>query len=128
MDFRPTNPGCNIECVKVFPFGFVISNTADVIIIMALILELFLFGIFIVGLVGIERSSAKEITVAFGNRKPFATYQPNGNPKGFDVSIVDNFARKFNLQANYLFVNASLNLIFANESNFQKSTHQDVLR
>lgn len=58
------------------------------------------------------------ITVALSERIPFAFFDPNGTPKGLDVLIIENFARKFKLKIDYLAVNTSLNHIFATKQDW----------
>lgn len=62
--------------------------------------------------------SKKTVTIALSERKPFVTFDQNGMPTGLDVSIINNFAQKFNLQISFLIVNVSLNFVFAREENF----------
>lgn len=58
------------------------------------------------------------ITVALSEQKPFVSFDENGSPYGLDVSIIENFVKKLNLQANYVVINTSLNYIFSNEKTF----------
>lgn len=51
--------------------------------------------------------SFNTITVALSERKPFVLFDHDGTPKGLDVSIVENFATKFNLQIVYYIANST---------------------
>lgn len=70
----------------------------------------------------LNESTNKKIIVAIAQRKPFTIINENGPPSGLDVQIIDQFARKFNLKVDYLFINPSL------RSKFDDSPAQVNLR
>lgn len=47
--------------------------------------------------------SSREISVMLSERKPFVLFNENGMPVGLDVSIIENFARKYKLKIKYNF-------------------------
>lgn len=59
--------------------------------------------------------NSREITVMVSNQaEPFVIYESNRKLlKGFDVEIMDNFAKKLRLTVKYIMVNESLNEIFS---------------
>lgn len=78
----------------------------------------FLFGVFLIKIatiVAVDIPSDHKITVALSERKPFTYLDQNGVPKGLDILIIENFAKKFKFQLDFIIVNSSLNYIFTNE-------------
>lgn len=72
-------------------------------------------------------SFEQKITVALSERRPFVILDQNGTPKGLDISIIENFAKKFHLQIDYIVINSSLNYVFANEeSSIASSIFNDL--
>lgn len=69
-----------------------------------------------------------KITVALSERDPFVVFNQNGAPKGLDILIIENFARKLNLKIDYFLVNISLNYIFTDENHFNAFPDQTSLR
>ena len=63
----------------------------------------------------------RKITVLVSQSKPFAFYE-NGAFKGLDVNIVENFAKKFNLNVEYTVPHESLNKMFLAEDHFANAT------
>lgn len=79
-----------------------------------------LFGILfikIASVITLENSSVSIISVGLSERKPFTYLNENGIPKGLDVLIMDNFAKEFNFQLEFIIINSSLNYIFTNKEN-----------
>lgn len=62
-----------------------------------------------------EVRADNRIIVAFSEQKPFAELSKGGLVTGLEVIILDNFAKKYNLQMNYCLVNGSLNCILRNQ-------------
>lgn len=56
-----------------------------------------------------------EIMVAFSQRQPFVFRSEDQVLKGLDVLIVENFAKKFQLQIKYIEFNTSLNVMLNDE-------------
>lgn len=69
-----------------------------------------------------------KITVTLSERKPFVFLDENGAPKGLDVLIIENFARKLNLKIDYFIVDSSLNYIFNDKNYFNATRDQTSLR
>lgn len=69
-----------------------------------------------------------KITVTLSERKPFVFLNENGAPKGLDVLIIENFARKLNLKIDYFIVDSSLNYIFTDKNYFNATRDQTSLR
>ena len=62
------------------------------------------------------------ISVAVSERTPFVILDQNGGPPtGLDVSIMENFAKRFRFKIDYCLVNSSLNYTFA------KNEHSNTL-
>lgn len=57
----------------------------------------------------------KKIAVLLSDQKPFATLSESGASSGLDVLILNSFAKKNNLQANYVHLNESLNYVLAHQ-------------
>lgn len=68
------------------------------------------------------------ITVAISERIPFAGLDDNGIPSGFDVSIIENFAKNYNLMINFTLLTVSLNNVFVNQKYFDAFFAQANLR
>lgn len=81
------------------------------------------FGILFAGGVASQEHelprSNKEIVVAFSKRPPFVFYDENGALRGLDVSIIENFAKKFNFRIKYNEFNESLNEVFSREETIE---------
>lgn len=75
-----------------------------------------------------ELGSYRKITVAVSERIPFVVLDQNETLMGLDVQILENFAKKFKLQIDYVIVDASLNYVFSNEQEFRKFSMQTNLR
>lgn len=60
---------------------------------------------------GVKAVEENKITVTLSGRKPFVILNSDGAPKGLDVLIIENFAKKLNLQIDYSVVNRSQNNI-----------------
>lgn len=69
-----------------------------------------------------------QIKIGLSDRKPFVILNENELPKGLGVTIVENFAKKYNLQTDYLIINSTTNNIFANESNFERFSEEMELK
>lgn len=69
----------------------------------------------------------RKITVAISERRPFVTVDQNGRQSGLDVSIIENFAKKFHFQVEYVKINQSLNSVFSMKD-FNENKIQQVLR
>lgn len=50
-----------------------------------------------------------KIAVVLSERNPIVALNQNRTPKGIDILIIENFARKLNLKVDYFLVNTSLN-------------------
>lgn len=63
-----------------------------------------------------SNESIKKISIMFSNRQPFviANSLSEAKTKRLDVSIIENFSKKFNLKTEYIQSNDSLNLVFSN--------------
>lgn len=89
--------------------------------------RIFLMGVFILimakGFHCLGRGS-NHINVLISERNPFFILEKTGSPRDLDVSIIENFAVKFNLQINYIFINSSLNSVVANEDHFNEFSSQ----
>lgn len=70
---------------------------------------------------GLSRSK-EEILVAFSVRPPFAYKDKNGILKGLDILIIENFAKKFDLQIKFIQFNESLNQMLSKEETIEKCT------
>lgn len=70
----------------------------------------------------------KEIVVGFSNRPPFVFQDKNGAMKGLDVLIIENFAKKANLQIKYKHFDASLNEMFGREDTFENVLMSSIFR
>lgn len=70
----------------------------------------------------------KKITVTLSGRKPFVILNSNGAPKGLDVTIMENFAKRLNFGIDYSLVNGSQNYIPADRSPFSVFPDQFSLR
>lgn len=88
----------------------------------------FLFGLYLAVAISTEGYSEAKLSVAFSERKPFLTFNPDGSIRGVDVSILNNFARKFNLNIEYQFVNTSLNYILSSEEKLTNFAKRNILR
>lgn len=75
---------------------------------MLLIWHIFLYINLVFGVKAVEEN---KITVTLSGRKPFVILNSDGAPKGLDVLIIENFAKKLNLQIDYSVVNRSQNNI-----------------
>lgn len=67
------------------------------------------------------------ITVALSERNLFMTFDPNGTPKGLDVMLLENFARKFSLDIKYVIMNTSLNGVFTDKKDWSSFLIQNRL-
>lgn len=61
----------------------------------------------------------KKLAVLLSNQKPFATLSKSGASSGLDVLILNSFAKRNNLQANYVHLNESLNYVLAYQEYFK---------
>lgn len=100
---------------------------------MLLILSILLFFGLLNSCEAVQKNASKlypdyKITVALSERNPFVILNQNGAPKGLDILIIENFARKLNLQIDYFLVNISLNYIFIDEDSFNAFPDQTFLR
>lgn len=100
---------------------------------MLLILSILLFFGLLNSGEAVQKNASKlypdyKITVALSERNPFVILNQNGAPKGLDILIIENFARKSNLQIDYFLVNMSLNYIFVDEDSFNAFPDQTSLR
>lgn len=75
--------------------------------------------LFILGVVSfIEPQANQRISIMYSKRSPFVMQSGSAPPKGMDVSIIENFARKFNLQIDYVQSNESLNSAFFSANDY----------
>lgn len=76
-----------------------------------------------------ELDVSPKISVAVSEQKPFVILDPNGgSPKGLDVLIVENFAKKFNFKIDYYILNASLNYIFVDKKHLNRFPVETILK
>lgn len=68
-------------------------------------------------------NSSKEIVVAFSQRPPFVFQNSAGALNGLDILLVENFAKKTNLQIKYIEYKTPLNEVFIKEKTFNTLTH-----
>lgn len=74
-----------------------------------------------------SKESVQKISILFSNFEPFVIENENVNaPTGLDVSIIENFSKKFNLNTEYIRSNKSLNYIFQTESAFRNFTQSQL--
>lgn len=76
----------------------------------------------------LDVAHSRIITVALSEQKPFVIIGEDDSPKGLDVSIIENFAKKLSLQINYVVINSSLNHMFSNEISFNPYSAHSSLR
>lgn len=92
-------------------------------------LTFLLFAFFAIGMtMCLNADHDRTITVALSQQKPFVILDKNGSPTGLDVSIMENFAKKFNIHIDYIVVNSSLNYVLTNETNINSLFSQSILR
>lgn len=71
----------------------------------------------------LDVDSSAKITIMFSHRNPFVIdSDQNLLPRGLDVSIVENFAKKYKLHTKYIRSNGSLNSVFHEEQSFNNFT------
>ena len=80
------------------------------------------------GKLSAELGSDRRITVAISERIPFVILGRNRTSMGLDVQILENFAKKFHLQIDYVIINSSLNCAFSNGQHFRSFSIQTNLR
>lgn len=69
-----------------------------------------------------------KVSILFSNREPFVTEdEMSGVPRGLDVSIMENFARKYNLKTEYIRSNQALNLALFSEEAFNEFSQNKSL-
>ena len=69
----------------------------------------------------------QKISILFSNFEPFVIANQNEEaPKGLDVSIMENFFKKFKLKTEYIRSNQSLTSIFQTEDAFEKFTQSQL--
>ena len=86
-----------------------------------------LFIFFFLELVIAEDISVRpteKIIVGFSKREPFIYANKSGTLKGLDISIMENFARKFNLKLEFVEQKISLNEL----SNNNKKVFEDYVQ
>lgn len=66
----------------------------------------------------------REITIMYSIREPFVmeSHLKGSMLKGLDVSVVENFARKFQMKTTYIRSNESLNSVFNSEEDLRNFT------
>lgn len=67
----------------------------------------------------LDENLGKKISVLLSDQKPFATLSESGASNGLDVLILNCFARRNNLLANYVHLNESLNNVLAHQKYFK---------
>lgn len=89
--------------------------------------SLFWFVIFLIQITVAANTKVQfqeKITVALSERRPFVVFDEDGTPKGLDVLLIENFARKFNFQIDYYIMDSFENLNIEGYFNgFTKQTH-----
>lgn len=101
---------------------------------MILSLSTFSVGFLLITIVAAERQSLRgsrsihRITVALSEQVLFVILNQNKTPTGLNVLIIENFAKKIQLQIDYVIFNSSLNCIFAKEKIFDAFSIENNLR
>lgn len=95
-------------------------------------LLIFLIEILCVISTSLEKSTNRKIIVAvLSERKPFTIIDEIGPPNGLDALMIENFARKFNFQVEYIDINSSLNNEIvkkeASSANYSRYDHIKVV-
>lgn len=89
------------------------------------ILSFFIFvSVFIVETFGLKQSPAlksiRKITVMASQVHPYVFHDKQQSVRGLDVDIIENFAKRFNFDIEYVIRNKSLKEVFSSEELFDK--------